>query len=159
MFTVSDRTRAKHLKKVNKIVTPDTATTVAYGTQAFAMNNAAWGILAAAVAITAIGAAFGAVVVPGLMFAVLFMQQARPQRIVAVTGHQIIVLSRGGFISSPKAIVAAAPRFPVAPHANEFTVGATTVSLQSKEMARVAAASVNFTAPIPATPAHPYVVR
>lgn len=158
MFSVNERTRAKHLDKVNEIVTPDGATAIAYGTQAFAMNGAAWGILAATVGIMVIGALLGALLVPGFLFIILFLQQARPQRVVAVTAHQIVVLSRGSFVASPKAVVAAAPRFPVAPQAEEFTVGATTVKLATKEMARIAAASVAFGAPVPTAPTHPYVV-
>lgn len=156
MFSVSDRTRAKHHDKVNEIISPDVATTVAYGAQDFAINTGAWGILGVVVGIMVIGALFGVLVIPGFLFIILFMQQARPQRVVAVTTHQIVVLSRGSFIASPKAIVAAAPRFPVPPHAEKLTVGTTTVKLDKKEIERIAAASISSSPQ--AAPAHPYVV-
>ncbi len=154
MFTPSDRTRKKHKTKVDELIAPDRSIEIAYGNRALEMNAQAWGVIGFVVVAFLVGLAFGTILIPGVIFLVVFMNVARPPRIIAVTPAQILVVSRSGLTSNPKEVVAAQPVFPVMPGVTELQLGDEPLKFKASEGHRIGNASVSG---VPVAQPDPYV--
>ena len=141
MFSPSDRTRGKHKTKVDELIAPDRSTEIIYANRAFKMTGPAWGMIAAFVGIMGIGLLLGVLLIPGVVFIVIFMNLVRPARIVAVTPAQMLLISRSMWMSSPKEIIGAEPLRPIAPGSEQFMLAGEELKLTGKEQTRLSAAA------------------
>lgn len=159
MFEPREKTRKKHVGQVNELITPDAAHDAVYGAGKFAMTPGAWAVLGVFGVIFFAAMAAGYLVTPGALFVVLFLQRVKPQRVLAVTPHRLIVVGRSALTGRPNTHVTSAPLGDITIGVKSVIVAGTELQLKKGEVDRLRASVASAGATrTPAQPTHPFVV-